>query len=263
MGNHIVYTLKIKRQALNMTIAEVVEQLREYDINITAHTLYKWEYGRRYPNAFEFAALCRIYGIDFPFSVDDCDESMDLKSKLKSYRKRRGLLQQDVADALGVAKSTYCAYEAGTRFLTPDRILQLASILNAPPEGLLNARQTVSQCDCSDGKQSHVWRVRMECKKRGVPITTLERDLKLAKGYLGKFRNGTIPREVLSDIAEYLHIPLDTLLYPVAEQDTASVDERETIALLRQRPDLQRLIDVARHATGPQIEEAIKLISDQ
>lgn len=55
---------------------------------------------------------------------------MTLGERLKKARKDKKLTQQSVADALGVAKSTYCGYESG--FRKPDvlTVQRLAAILD-------------------------------------------------------------------------------------------------------------------------------------
>ncbi len=45
--------------------------------------------------------------------------------KIRILRKQNGLTQQQVADVLGVSRSTYCNYESGARSIKSDVIEQL------------------------------------------------------------------------------------------------------------------------------------------
>lgn len=56
---------------------------------------------------------------------------------LREVRLMRGLTQQEVADALGVAKSTYNMYESGKREPDVVKIRKLAKILNVTGDVLL------------------------------------------------------------------------------------------------------------------------------
>lgn len=56
---------------------------------------------------------------------------------LKKARTNRGLSQKDVAEAIGVAKSTYSLYESGGREPNVQTIKKLADILNVSADELL------------------------------------------------------------------------------------------------------------------------------
>ena len=62
--NFIAEILKAKRKERNMSVKDVLEQLRTFEIDISEKTLYGWESGHRQPDADTFLLLCRIYGID-------------------------------------------------------------------------------------------------------------------------------------------------------------------------------------------------------
>ena len=69
---------------------------------------------------------------------------MEFHEELKAARIKTGLTQQQIADILGVTKSTYCGYETAKRSPDPQRIKQLAKILHVSADTLL---------DTSFGKQ--------------------------------------------------------------------------------------------------------------
>ncbi len=58
-----------------------------------------------------------------------------------------------------------------------------------------------------------VERVKAICKERKIAISKLERDLGYANGYIGQLRKGTFPADRLSEIAAYLSVSPDYLLF--------------------------------------------------
>lgn len=56
---------------------------------------------------------------------------------LRAAREQRGLSQKDVADRVGVAKSTYSLYESGNREPNVQTIRKIADILNVSADDLL------------------------------------------------------------------------------------------------------------------------------
>ena len=56
---------------------------------------------------------------------------------LKAARLKKGMSQQDVADALGIAKSTYSMWETGNREPNLMRIIALTKVLEVSGDELL------------------------------------------------------------------------------------------------------------------------------
>lgn len=56
---------------------------------------------------------------------------------LKTARERRGLSQKDIAESIGVAKSTYSLYESGNREPNVQTIKKIADVLNVSADELL------------------------------------------------------------------------------------------------------------------------------
>ena len=56
---------------------------------------------------------------------------------LKMARERKGLSQKDIAESIGVAKSTYSLYESGNREPNVQTIKKIADILNVSADELL------------------------------------------------------------------------------------------------------------------------------
>lgn len=62
---------------------------------------------------------------------------MKLHEVLRHYRTERGLTQQDVADRLGVAKSTYSGYETGRRQPGVEEIKALSKIFGVSGDAII------------------------------------------------------------------------------------------------------------------------------
>lgn len=62
---------------------------------------------------------------------------MSFGEMLRTARERRGYTQQQVADRMGLDKSTYCGYETGKRSPDVPKIKQLSQILGASADELL------------------------------------------------------------------------------------------------------------------------------
>lgn len=62
---------------------------------------------------------------------------MSFADNLRSAREMRGLTQQQIADMMGITKSTYCGYETGKRQPDVPKIKQLSQILNVTADTLL------------------------------------------------------------------------------------------------------------------------------
>ena len=63
---------------------------------------------------------------------------MENYEELKAARKKAGITQQQIADEIGITKSTYCGYETAKRNPDPQRIKQLAKVLHISADTLLD-----------------------------------------------------------------------------------------------------------------------------
>lgn len=62
---------------------------------------------------------------------------MGFSEQLKKARLNKGLTQQQIADSMGITKSTYCGYETNKRHPDVAKIKQLANILDVSGDVLL------------------------------------------------------------------------------------------------------------------------------
>ena len=60
---------------------------------------------------------------------------------LKTARERKGISQKDMAEIIGVAKSTYSLYESGNREPNVQTIKKIADILNVSADELLGINE--------------------------------------------------------------------------------------------------------------------------
>ena len=75
--------------------------------------------------------------------------------KLKELRKANGLLQSDIANALGISKATYSTYEIGTRTPPADMLCKLADYFNVTTDYLLGRTlDNISESAYIPGKES-------------------------------------------------------------------------------------------------------------
>ena len=63
---------------------------------------------------------------------------MEFYEELKAARIKAGLTQQQIADEIGITKSTYCGSETAKRNPDPQRIKQLAKVLHISADTLLD-----------------------------------------------------------------------------------------------------------------------------
>ena len=65
----------------------------------------------------------------------------NFNENLKNARERKGMSQKDVAEEIGVAKSTYSLYESGNREPNVQTIKKIADVLNVSADDLLGLNE--------------------------------------------------------------------------------------------------------------------------
>lgn len=83
-------------------------------IGVAQSTLLTWERGGSTPVVSRLASIANAYGVTIETLLTDQDGAT-----LADYRARAGLLQSEVAAALGVSASAYGAVESGRRAMPP------------------------------------------------------------------------------------------------------------------------------------------------
>ena len=74
---------------------------------------------------------------------------MEFSQELKSAREKVGMTQKEIAEILGIDKSTYSGYESGKRSPDVPRIKELAKILNVSADKLLGIEKESCKTDAS------------------------------------------------------------------------------------------------------------------
>ncbi len=75
--------------------------------------------------------------------VDTADPKL-LGLRLQDARRARGLTQQQVADSMGMARTTVTALEKGDRRIRPDELISLAQLYSRSVGHFVGLRETVS-----------------------------------------------------------------------------------------------------------------------
>lgn len=119
--------------------------------------------------------------------------------------------------------------------------------------------------------------VKRTCKEKKIPIYRLEKDLGFANGYINQLRKGTIPYDRLVLIAQYLDVPLDSLLsddtknllntassdMTVPQQDTEHYVDPEVTKLTKLAQELgSGYLSLAKRAkdAGIDPEDAVEIV---
>ncbi len=95
---------------------------------------------------------------------------MEINNQLKYFRQRRGFTQKQIADAIGIDKTTYAHYESGRRVPNAKIWVKLSEVLGFPvfpaqiqivyPDGLLDKFE---KCIDDNGKPTGDFRKNNEC----------------------------------------------------------------------------------------------------
>lgn len=67
----------------------------------------------------------------------------NFNENLKYAREKKGLTQKEVAEGIGVAKSTYSLYESGNREPNVQTIKRIADLLNVSADDLLGINENM------------------------------------------------------------------------------------------------------------------------
>ncbi|OXM13108.1 helix-turn-helix domain-containing protein [Paenibacillus herberti] len=88
--------------------------------------------------------------------------------RLKALRKKRKLTMQEVADFVGVAKSTYAGYESGYRQPTLESIQTIARRLNTTSDYLLGLTEYAEPVEPSSNARE--WLNLQQLHWDGIPL---------------------------------------------------------------------------------------------
>lgn len=81
---------------------------------------------------------------------------------------------------------------------------------------------------------------RNACKEKNTTLTNVLNEVGRSDGNTGSWKNGTYPKlDIVMDIAEYLNISLDELVYGIEECKAVLLDDnqREWLSIIKRIPD--------------------------
>lgn len=116
----------------------------------------------------------------------------NLSNKIKNLRKQKKQTQQNIADLLGVRRSTYGEYERGKILPPMDKLKVLADHFNVTVDYLIgNEEQTTEEIDVSDNLESALEYLKndndlyfkgqpLDDESRELLISSIENGLKMA-----------------------------------------------------------------------------------
>lgn len=93
-----------------------------------------------------------------------------------------------------------------------------------------------------------VERVKAICKKQGIPIYKLEKDLGFSNGYIGQLKKGTLPDDRLEKVADYLDVSVAYLMSGEEAEYYTNPETAEMAQKIFENRDLRLLFDAAADA---------------
>ncbi len=148
---------------------------------LTRHISGKTEYAPLFIISFPLLAPHTLLEAQkFNIRYSDPSRITEIADKLRYYRYKKALLQSEVANYIGVERTTYSAYEAyGRDFYPMEHLEKIASLYNVPVLSLLDDFNTFLYND--QGKQVRAKRKALQmtqkefAKHLGVEIHCIKR----------------------------------------------------------------------------------------
>lgn len=109
-------------------------------------------------------------------------------NRLREIRKQKGLNQRDVADAVGIARSSYANYECGRREVDHNTLVKLADFFNVSIDHILCRNEKQPIVDDDELRAKAIQRV------QALPDPALTRVLDFLEGL-------EVGREIAADTA--------------------------------------------------------------
>jgi len=104
---------------------------------LDATTISHWETGQSSPGPRQLAQAAQVLGK----TVGDFMSTPPRSRTLAQLRQQAGFTQADLAQRLGTPATTWAMIERGARRIQPDRVADIAQVLDVDPEDLLAAWQ--------------------------------------------------------------------------------------------------------------------------
>lgn len=203
-----------------ITIAQL-----EADVGISRGSVYKW---RKHSPSLDVAcnvsnylgvSLDELVGQDFYPSDEHVKKESSTNTPLSGDNfferfecllKERGIRAADVSKATGIASSTFTDWKKGRYVPKIDKILLIADFLGVSVDCLIG-RGTDADCDSSFSEGVYE-KISQLCKANNISVTSLEFELGLGKGLIGKWRKISPNIISLQKVANYFGVSLDYLM---------------------------------------------------
>ena len=132
--------LKFLRESKGMTQDQLATEFE-----VSQSTIAAWERGRREPGLYHLCRMKQFFDIDlYELIYGQITPPVPMYVFNLAYlRKKHGMTQEDIADLLGVSKSTSCKYENGNVEPTVAQLIKLADFFGVTMDQIV--KQDLSQ----------------------------------------------------------------------------------------------------------------------
>lgn len=219
---------------------------------ITSSTFTDWKKGRYVPKLDKLLLIADFLGVSIDYLIgresDVGHTSSEVKAqnisigkRIKAKRKELGMSAEQLADVLGVSPATIYRYESNEiSSIKVGRIKPMAKALNTSVAYLMGWDE--SFVNASDfNKNIEIYdKIQELCNSACVSITSLEAELGIGKGLIGKWRKNSPNIISLQKVADYFDVSVDYLLgreRPASSSFVFSPDEKSLILLFRELND--------------------------
>lgn len=114
--NNIIFNLGNKLQELRISKGLTVRGLAE-ELNVSKSTISGWENSTRKPDYLMITTLAQYFNVstDYLLGAEESNSVSNFGSKLQKLRLSKNMSQQELADDLGIGRSTLANYEQDKR----------------------------------------------------------------------------------------------------------------------------------------------------
>ena len=189
-------------------------------VNQTA--VSQWERGATLPSSQMLLKLSELYGESVDYLLGRTEERSPRSltwsmNRLKELRKDRKETQEDIANMLGVDRTTYSKYESGASEPSFEILLKLSQIFNVSTDYLLGRTEQKNVVPSSFGQQLKALR-----EEKDISQKELAEKLFVSAQAVSKWeKDKSSPNpETLAKIADILDVSADYLLERTEQQET-------------------------------------------
>ena len=194
-----------QRKKLGLSQEELAEKL-----NISQKSISKYERGNRRPSYEVLTSMASLFCVsaDYLLELENGGETV-FGEKIVEQRKRKGITQQELADALNISRSTIAGYEAENKKPSYKVLVRIAEYFGVTVDYMLRSTDTqdFGICDCGNT----IKELRTEA---GMTQEELGKLLNVQNAAVSKYESGKIPLtgETLLKLSKIFNVSTDYLL---------------------------------------------------